>query len=185
MSKAKRGPTPRAVWQPLRRSQNIPLTDHKREALIRECLARGVSAAEAEAYVERYNQEALAGEVWVNDLVHVGVERRDDGTVAQLAIRRRDRAALRDWRVFQQVKNELAGYECEACELFPADSRLVDTANHYWLWVLRPGERFPFGFSFREVGDAGPLPGGRFPAGARQRALNGVGSSVEPHGGES
>jgi hypothetical protein len=37
-------------------------------------------------------------------------------------------------------------------ELFPAESRLVDTANQYHLWVMADAEyRFPFGYQRRLV----------------------------------
>lgn len=69
--------------------------------------------------------------------------------VLQLSIKRRDRAPIDEnhWRELQRIKNELCGPEYEAVELFPAESRLVDTANQYHLWVLPEGMRFPFGYS--------------------------------------
>lgn len=74
--------------------------------------------------------------------------------VVHLSIKRNDRKPMRDWRDLQRIKNELVGYECEAVELFPADSRLVDTANQYHLWCIpMPGVRFPFGFDYRAVDD--------------------------------
>ena len=87
--------------------------------------------------------------------------------MARLSIRRDDRRPDRDWRHHQAIKNQLAGPEVEAVELFPAESRLVDTANpvelfpaesrlvdtanQTWLWVAAPGDRFPFGFDERVV----------------------------------
>jgi hypothetical protein len=59
----------------------------------------------------------------------------EDGSM-HLSFKRRDRAAVRDWRHFQAIKNEVAGPEREALELFPAESNLVDAANEYHLWVL-------------------------------------------------
>ena len=69
-----------------------------------------------------------------------------------LDITRRDSQPCLNWRDFQQIKNELVGTEFEGVELFPAESRLVDTANQYHLWV-RPqaGYRFPFGYKNRLV----------------------------------
>jgi hypothetical protein len=54
--------------------------------------------------------------------------------------------------VKQAIKNGIVGEECEAVELYPAESRLVDTANQYHLWAL-PSDlmRFPFGFRERSV----------------------------------
>ena len=61
-----------------------------------------------------------------------------------LDITSRDNAPCKNWRHFQQIKNELIGPEYEAMELFPAESRLVDAGNEYHLWVhATPGVRFP------------------------------------------
>lgn len=69
-----------------------------------------------------------------------------------LNIRRADREAFHDWRELQTIKNILIGKEHEAVELYPAESRLTDTANNYHLWVLSdPKARFPFGFVGRAV----------------------------------
>ena len=70
-----------------------------------------------------------------------------------LSIRRLDRGPIRDWRHFQRIKNELVGPEREAVELFPAESRLVDAANQYHLWVLPEGQQLPVGFNRRLVSD--------------------------------
>jgi len=69
-----------------------------------------------------------------------------------IAIQRRDGAAVQDWRDLQAIKNELFGAEHEAIELYPAESRVVDTQNQFHLWVLltyegRPRPRFPVGWS--------------------------------------
>jgi len=56
----------------------------------------------------------------------------------------------------QRIKNEIVGPEHEAVELFPAESRLVDTSNQYHLWVLTSDEnRWPFGFQTRLVANKG------------------------------
>lgn len=74
--------------------------------------------------------------------------------VLWLSIRRNDRAPIRDWRHLQRIKNELVGAECEGVELYPAESRLVDTVNQYHLFVFEsPVMRFPFGFDDRYVRD--------------------------------
>ena len=66
----------------------------------------------------------------------------------RVSIRRHDGQPCREWRHFQQIKNELIGPEFEAVELFPAESRLIDTCNQYHLWIYSdPGYRFPFGFT--------------------------------------
>jgi len=73
--------------------------------------------------------------------------------VTWLSIKRRDRRVIRDWRDLQRIKNELVGREVEAVELFPAESRLVDTANQFHLWAFTSGWKAPFGFEERLVLD--------------------------------
>lgn len=80
------------------------------------------------------------------------------------SIRRVDRKAQRDWRHFQRIKNEIFGPEAEAIELYPAESRLVDEANQYHLYVITKG-RFPFGMEERSVSG----PGEAAAIGAKQR----------------
>ncbi len=71
--------------------------------------------------------------------------------MTHLSIKRRDKKTVRCWRDLQRIKNELVAPEREACELYPAESRLVDTANQYHLFVLPAGMRFPFGYQDRLV----------------------------------
>ena len=47
---------------------------------------------------------------------------------------------IRDWQIFQAIKNEVVGPEFEAIELYPAHSRLMDAANKYHLYILAPNE---------------------------------------------
>jgi hypothetical protein len=69
-----------------------------------------------------------------------------------LSIKRADREPIRDWRILQAIKNGIVGEEVEAVELYPAESRLVDTANQYHLFALTsPAIRFPFGYRDRLV----------------------------------
>lgn len=73
---------------------------------------------------------------------------------AHFSIKRIDRAAVgvERFRHFQRIKNDLAGPECEAIELYPSETRLVDTSNQYHLFVcMDPGYRWPFGFNDRLV----------------------------------
>lgn len=103
-------------------------------------------------FVERLIQTVAAPQVFVNDTYTVRV--RDASPFIQLDIARLDGQPCTSWREFQQIKNELVGPECEAVELFPAESRLVDTANQYHLWVNPNANfRFPFGYHKRVVLD--------------------------------
>lgn len=63
-----------------------------------------------------------------------------------ITVQRRDAGHIRDWRDMQRIKNELLGPEREAVELYPAESRLVDTRNTYHLWAVPEGRGFSFGF---------------------------------------
>lgn len=61
------------------------------------------------------------------------------GEYAVLSITAADDSARHDWREFQQLKNYLFTEEHEAVELYPAESRLCDPSNRFYLWVV------PFG----------------------------------------
>ena len=87
-------------------------------------------------------------EVFVRDVPSEGVPQ---GIITWLSIKRRDRSAIHDWRHLQRIKNEICGPEREACEVYPSESRMVDTSNQYHLWVLAEGHGFPFGYVERRV----------------------------------
>jgi hypothetical protein len=90
-------------------------------------------------------------EYWVNDVYHVTLRRREDrcfgtgGRMIQLGINAHDGTARHDWREFQAIKNQLAGPECEAFELYPAESRLMDPSNYYTLWCFPDLKRIKVG----------------------------------------
>jgi hypothetical protein len=86
-----------------------------------------------------------------------------------LSVKTHDRAPVHDWRDFQRIKNELVGPEAEAVELYPAESRLVDTSNQFHLWCFEPPFKFPFGYVDRLVmGESTPTTRQRpFEEGAR------------------
>lgn len=102
--------------------------------------------------------DGVTGSLVENHRYQVIVREHPDGPFGpyvHLTIRSRDGSTRHDWRDFQRLKNELVGEETEAVELYPAESRLVDTANHYHLWVFRT-YRFPLGMPAREVSDGAP-----------------------------
>lgn len=138
-------------------------------------MSGGVSRSEAKAALRQLQSD----EIYVNDQYQVNLSRHVKHgfpppiEVVHLSVKRRDKAAFDDWRDLQTIKNALVGPEFEAIELFPAESRLVDTANQRHLWVLaKAGDggrlvpvRTPVGWTGpREVSSEG-----RF--GAVQRAL--------------
>lgn len=88
----------------------------------------------------------LNSTVYLNDVYQVAKRELEEG-ITHLSIRRIDRKPLRDWRDFQEIKNQLTDKEREGLEIFPAESRLVDGANQYHLWVLPLGSVIPTGFN--------------------------------------
>ncbi len=108
---------------------------------------------------KKFDKDDSLVEYWVNDLYFVQVNRHMSSGIGEykmtwLSIKRNDNRALMDWRHMQEIKNELVGLENEGVEIFPAESRLVDGANQYHLWVFEDPEfRFPFGFDERGVSE--------------------------------
>jgi hypothetical protein len=84
-------------------------------------------------------------EVWANEKYCVHVE--DMGEMVHLSIKRHDRKPVTDWRDKQEIKNQLVGPEAEGLELYPAESRVVDTANQYHLWCFKT-MKLEVGFQF-------------------------------------
>lgn len=83
--------------------------------------------------------------VYGNNLYSVFVREMGHGAL-HISFHRRDRKAIHDWRHFQAIKNEVAGPERLAIEVYPPESALVDSANEYHLWVLpeEAADEFPF-----------------------------------------
>ena len=108
-------------------------------------------------------------EMWSNDL-YVVIVRRE--IITHISIRRQDRQPVSDWAHKQLIKNQLAGREVEAVELYPAESRLVDGANQYHLWCFPRGEVIPVGFNEGRVTSSEEVP----VDGAQQRYMGGEGS---------
>jgi hypothetical protein len=134
-------------WQPLIRNENFgPI---RPELLANTMQTYNLDEAAARKLLD---EDVLKCETWINDLYQVQKRYHDQGLV-HLNIRRRDGAPIiRDWRHFQLIKNQLIGEECEAVELYPAESRKVDSANKYHLYgVTDPTFRFPFGWEERDV----------------------------------
>ena len=96
-------------------------------------------------YSYRTHQRATACLAFINSKYN-GFALVFEDTSMHLTFKRNDRAAVRDWRHFQAIKNEVAGPEREAVEIYPPESELVDAANEYHLWVLPEGSWSPLGF---------------------------------------
>lgn len=95
--------------------------------------------------------------VWLNSRYQVNVYDVPAGawpSLWWLSIKRRDKGppGPERFRDFQRIKNEIVGPEHEAVEMYPAESRLVDTSNQFHLWVFKdPTVRLPFGFTDRRI----------------------------------
>lgn len=147
--------------QELLPAQLIPMTNEQRDALAKKAVAdtEGTDApltySQALAAVDAAAQREDKAKVFKNDKYQVLVTpcggAQGDGEVyvfVWLSIKRLDREPVHDWRDLQEIKNQLVGPECEAFEIYPAESRLVDTANQYHLWACTsPKFRVPFGFN--------------------------------------
>jgi hypothetical protein len=111
-----------------------------------QSITNGLSEPDALAAIKNMVRKSLEDPVYVNDTYQVHVH--DSGGIVHLSIRRLDREPIRDWRDFQEIKNQLVGPECEGVELYPAESRVVDMANQYHLWVFKdPENKVPLGFN--------------------------------------
>jgi hypothetical protein len=128
--------TPRH-WKPLVKLQ--PHEMYRRPEIVEET-ARHYGISLSEAALKLDIEEAKC-DYYVNHLYQVQVQPTGpDNMMTAICIRRRDGAAdLRDWRHFQQIKNEVCGPEREGFELYPAESRKVDTSNKWHIFVLPEG----------------------------------------------
>ncbi len=109
----------------------------------------GLTRKKAKAIIKETTPEVL----FMNELYVVSVFKNEpngfggDVEVWHLSIRRQDREAIHDWRHFQQIKNEICGTEHEGLELYPAESRVLDAANQYHLYVImQDGAQVPVGY---------------------------------------
>jgi hypothetical protein len=110
-------------------------------------------------------RDSLAAETWMNSRYVVQIRRpvdkpSDQIGIIHLSIKRIDQQPVgpEHFRDFQRIKDELIGPDHEAVELYPMQSRLVDTANQYHLWCIdTPNTRWEFGFTEGMVTD---LPDG-------------------------
>src|SRR4051794_36621188 len=114
---------PRYPWRPMQLAPDLAPAPEPLIAAVMKTYN-----LDREAAIALLDKHAARSTYYVNDLYQV--ERIDhDNKLVSLNIRRRDGLPiLRDWRHFQNIKNDILGKECEAIELYPAESRLVDTS---------------------------------------------------------
>lgn len=158
---------------PLARAQYERRTEEMLERPMRDVRRAMPHLSETAAHEAIEAELRRPTEVYRNDLYQVALLRLP-GHVVHLSVRRLDRKPIHDWRDLQDIKNALVGDECEAVELYPAESRRVDAANKFHLWAVDdPTFRFPLGFAERAADytaerESGaqqrPLDGGRPPA---------------------
>ena len=120
-------------WQPLRRAPAEAF-----EAIARRMSQRGKDIGLSyEGHDAYYDNDRYA--------VYVTFWRDTEGNVLdavkEISFKRHDRQWPNDWRDAMRIKNEVAGPDVEAVELYPAQSRVVDTANQRFLWCYPPGAR--------------------------------------------
>ena len=95
----------------------------------------------SEEDMRRKYQKLLEDDVYANDEYQVNIEKNSYSFgniihVWHLSIKRLDKEPIHDWRDLQAIKNMLVGEEYEAVEIYPAESRLIDSANQFHLWVF-------------------------------------------------
>jgi hypothetical protein len=134
-------------WKPLEHAVLNKSSPHIQTVIKLQMETDGSTREEAIAKLEAYEANCT---YWVNELYQVQVRpfycEEWHSEMKHLNIRRRDGAAIFDWRHRQMIKNQLLDNECEAMELYPAESRLNDTSNKYHLFgFIDPKVRFPFG----------------------------------------
>lgn len=134
-------------WTPFQLAERVPLTDEQINEIAQ---VSGVTPEEVRKVVEQH----VHGSIVVKNSLYQVELRLAEGDLIWLSIKRLDKQPIHDWRDLQRIKNELVGPECEAVELYPAESRLVDTANQYHLYCSPdPTFRFSFGMKNRLVSD--------------------------------
>lgn len=137
MTSRRKGPTPRRPWGPWMTATEV--------------FQRGTGEVRTIPEGEQF----VTNNIFNVHMTRLKTEKEGSPDLIWLSICRKDRKPIRDWRHMQRIKNELVGPECEGMEMYPAESRLVDTSNQYHLWVFDdPTFRWPWGYKEREVMDA-------------------------------
>ena len=118
-----------------------------RAAFVAQAQEMGMSKAHARALYRELGNDVI----WTNDTYMVNVHDNkataiEGMLVTHLSIKRHDNEPCTDWRDFQEIKNQICGPEREGMQIHPAESRLVDGANQFHLWVLPEGMKIPIGF---------------------------------------
>ena len=132
---SKKKPTPKKVWQPLLKDPEW-FREQQRVQVATMIKAQYPDITDGQI------DDLMNDETWGNDRYTVTVHFLDgdrDGFV-EITIHNHRRTTHIPWRHLQQIKNEVLGPDREAVQLFPAEDRLVDTANEYWLYAYPVGK---------------------------------------------
>jgi hypothetical protein len=114
-------------WEPWEKGVVRP--DFSEEQIIEMMKLAGITRDEVISQIQKLRQD----KVYLNNIYQVNIRlmRGQDGwpDMIHLSIKRRDRKPLgvEHFRDLQRIKNEIIGPEFEAVELYPAESRLVDS----------------------------------------------------------
>lgn len=128
--------------------ERAPTITERREDFLSRMIGEGLEPARAE---DAYDY-LMRNETWQNGEYQVMIDKEtphgfgEGALVWHLSIQRLDSDPIHDWRDMQAIKNMLVGPEAEAIELYPAESRVMDTSNRFHLFALiqaANGLRFP------------------------------------------
>ena len=131
----KKKPTPKKVWQPL-----VKDPDWYRGQRLADTIE--MVRAQHPDVTDAQVATLMPDETWGNERYTANVHYLDgkrDGFV-EIAVHNHNRTPPVPWRHLQQIKNEVVGPDREAVQLFPAEDRLLDTANEYWIYVYPTGQ---------------------------------------------
>jgi len=124
---------------------------NRQKAIYKDTKANGGTMTKPTLRRAKKMYELCVSDLWyANDLYQVCVDcvSFKDQSVVHLSIKTHDRSTIIPWQHKQWIKNDICGEELEAVELFPAESRMVNTANQYHLWVM---EKVPVGWECERV----------------------------------
>jgi hypothetical protein len=132
-------------------------TREEAEEIVRREICSTPNQEYSEEVVEHAIDQMICCEYYKNNKYQVAVYPPETNAhladaswpaVIHLSIKSIDKSPVHDWSDLQRIKNEIIGNENEAIEIYPAESRLVNMANQYHLWVFKdPNVRIPIGFN--------------------------------------
>ena len=156
---------PNAVWDTMKPIEHPISRQPKKEAIkeiYKEMKAlskkiawhkRPFRATMKKAKKEYYDM--IKNEKWFSNALYSASVQLEENKEIEIGIyhisfKRHDRSddGKIPWQHKQWIKNDICGVEAEGVELFPAESRILNTANQYHLWVLADNKPMPFGLNF-------------------------------------